>query len=164
MSKCFWSQRSSEPGPRVGGARQTLVKKVIWVGDSNLGKLEKELVIMMFCAGTLNTPAPIPDSYSAFSLLSNILSILKCLVIALSSRPGQPWHYSLIVSVCSLRKIFLLVLSSGEFMENICVEIIPPGIIHLMIAGFWPSCSWEPRPTASKHINELQHTTFTHIK
>ena len=143
----FWARAAPV---LVGVARQTLVKKVIWVGDSNLGKLEKELVIMMFCAGSLNTPQlrfppPIPLSSSLKYSLS-ILKMFGPLLYFLG-----PGNIRGDVFCLQFTQNILLVLSSGKFMENICVEIIPPGIIHLMIAGFWPSCSWEPGPAASTH-------------
>ena len=145
----FWS--SGRPG-RVGVARRTLVKKVIWVGDSNLGKLEKELVIMMFCAGSLNTPQLLfPPPISLLFSLKYSLSILKMFGPLLYFPIARPGNIRGDVFCLQFTQNILLVLSSGKFMENICVEIIPPGIIHLMIAGFWPSCSWEPGPAASTH-------------
>lgn len=148
MSKCFGSQSSSEPWPRVGGSRQTLVKKVIWVGDSNLGKLEKELVIMMFCVGSLNTPAPIPDSYSCShsSLKSQMFGLLLAPLYLTSQA------LTLLADVFCLQftqNIFAGVEFWKVYGKYMCGNN-PPGIIHLMIAGFWPSCSWESGPTGKQ--------------
>ena len=92
----------------VGVARQTLVKKVIWVGDSNLGKLEKELVIMMFCAGSLNTPQllfppPIPLS-----------SLNSQNVWAIAPFSHRPWQYS---RWCFLSAVYAKYFAGVEFWK-----------------------------------------------
>ena len=150
---CFGSQSSSEPWPRVGGSRQTLVKKVIWVGDSNLGKLEKELVIMMFCAGSLNTPAPIPDSYSCSQSSLN----LRCLGYCWHAGSSLPDLRGPHITGCYYCLQFTQNIFAGVEFWKVYGEYMcgnnPPGIIHLMIAGFWPSCSWEPGPTGKEPPN-----------
>lgn len=79
----------------------------------------------MFCAGSLNTPQllfppPIPILFSQIFSLNpqNVWAI------ALFSGPGNIRGD---VFCLQFTQNILLVLSSGKFMENICVEIIPRG-------------------------------------
>ena len=89
---------------------------------------------MMFCVGSLNTPAPIPDSYSCShsSLKSQMFGLLLAPLYLTSQA------LTLLADVFCLQftqNIFASVEFWKVYGEYMCGNN-PPGIIHLMIPGF----------------------------